>query len=339
MNTAAALAASARPLLDEHDALLVDLDGVVQLDDEPVTGAPQALARARARGLRVAFMTNNAARPPQDVADRLRRLGVDADPSEVVTSAMAAADLLGTRLPAGAAVLVVGGVGLVDAVSAAGLRPVDHDDAAVAAVVQGWGPDVGWRLLAEGAVALRRGVSWVATNADRTLPSPRGPLPGNGSLVAALTTATGRAPEVVGKPERALFDAAARRAGGDAPLVVGDRLDTDIAGARAAGLPALLVLTGVAGAADVLGADATARPTYLGMDLGALSEAHPSPRVEGAVAHCAEVTVTADGVVHRDNGERGDPLDVLRAACALAWNGLLPPDRYDDVLAAMSAAG
>jgi HAD superfamily hydrolase (TIGR01450 family) len=216
------------------------------------------------------FVTNNAARTATEVAAGLAAMGVAAAPEEVLTSSMAAADLLGDRLPSGAPVLVVGGAGLRDPIAAAGLRPVSVADATTAAVVQGWSPDLTWTLLAEASVALRRGVPWIATNRDATLPSPRGPLPGNGSMVAALALATGREPEVVGKPQPALFHAATAAAKVTHPLVVGDRLDTDIAGANAAGLPSLLVLTGVSRPADLTTAPPQQRPTYVGRDLSAL---------------------------------------------------------------------
>src|SRR5205807_176651 len=168
-------------------------------------------------------------------------------------------------------VLVVGAQSLESEVAAVGLKPVREADAEPVAVVQGYGPDVGWPELAEACVAVRRGAWWIATNADRTLPSPRGPLPGNGALVAALATALGREPdEVVGKPAPALFQRAAQRAGARRPLVVGDRLDTDIDGARRAGMDSMLVLTGVSTRADLDAAPPDRRPTYVAPDLSAL---------------------------------------------------------------------
>jgi len=326
------LAASARPLVEEHDALLLDLDGVVQLDDEPVAGAPATIKDVRARGVRIAFLTNNAARSPAEVVSRLSALGVDADEREVVTSAMAAADLLAQRLAGGSHVLVVGGSGLLTAVHDVGLTPVQHDDETVAAVVQGWSPDVDWRLLAEACVALRRGVPWIATNDDKTLPSPRGPLPGNGSLVATLTTATDRTPtEVVGKPRRALFDTACRMSDATRPLVVGDRLDTDIAGARAAGLPTMLVLTGVSRPRDVLAAAPDSRPSYLGASLADVTQPHPNVVVADSTAHCRDASVTADGEVIA----AGAAVDGLRAAAVLAWSGKLREASYDAVLSGL----
>lgn len=323
--------ASATPLVDVHDALLVDLDGVVQLDDEPVDAAADSLGAARARGLRIVFLTNNAARTPAEVVARLARLGVEATAGEVISSAMAAARLLGERYEPGTPVLVVGGDGLVTAIADAGLRPVHQACERPTAVVQGWAPEVGWTALAEAAVALNAGAEWIATNLDRTLPSPRGPLPGNGSLVAALCTATGREPESVGKPCRPLFDAAVAQAGARAALVIGDRLDTDIAGAANAGLPSLLVLTGVARPVDLLGAPPGHRPTYVGRDLRALFEPHPPVRVDADGARCGATTVTVAGDVRTNAGagaQAPDGLDGLRAACALAWRGRLAPDAY-----------
>jgi glycerol-1-phosphatase len=316
--TGSAWAATTKPLLECYDALLLDLDGVVYLDDQPIAGAREALAQVRKAGRAVAYVTNNAAHTPADVVARLTGLGIAADNAEVITSSMAAADLLAADLPAGSLVLVVGGKGLWAAVESAGLRP-SRSAAGCAAVVQGWGPDVGWSDLAEVTVALRAGVRWVATNLDRTLPSARGPLPGSGALIAAVQTATGRSPDAVaGKPYAPLFDAARRHSGGGSALMVGDRLDTDIAGALATAIPTLLVLTGVAGAIDLLSASPESRPTYVGRDLAALTVRHP--------------LVDADGTVHRDPGDYDDGLDGLRSAAARAWSGELPEEQYDATL-------
>jgi HAD superfamily hydrolase (TIGR01450 family) len=286
-------------LLADHDVLLVDLDGVVYLGSEPIPGAADALNHARNAGIRLVFVTNNAARPPSEVAAQLCDLGVKAHSDDVMTSAIAAAVQLSTRHPAGSRVLVVGGAGVREALSTSGLTPVDAADDNPVAVVQGFAPDVGWRMLAEAAVAIRAGAEWVATNIDATLPSPRGPLPGNGSLVAALRTATGATPSVVGKPQPALFASALAVSGGRRPLVVGDRLDTDIAGATAASLPSLLVLTGVSSAADLLAAPPDQRPTFIGRDLGVLAASGP------------------------------DGLDGLRSLCQDAWSGRLASAQYD----------
>jgi glycerol 3-phosphatase-2 len=321
---AAGLIGSDGPLQDGHDLLLVDLDGVAYLGDRPIDGAADALSGARMAGLDIIFVTNNASRPAAAVADQLTAMGVRAEPSEVMTSAIAAAAELASRYPAGTAVLVVGGEGVIEALSAAGLRPVTSADDRPAAVLQGFGPDVGWRVLAEASVALRAGALWVATNGDVTLPSPRGPLPGNGSLVAALAAATGLQPLVIGKPAPALFRAALRASGADRPLVIGDRLDTDIAGARAASLPSMLVLSGVSSALDLVGAAAGSRPNHVGRDLRALSLTHPAVEVRHGVATCgnahAEIVAGAARLDSDSEAATADGLDGLRALCGLAWS-------------------
>jgi len=215
-------------------------------------------------------------------------------------------------------VLVVGGAGLVEALIAEGLRPVRSTDDAPLAVVQGFAPEVGWHELAEGARAVRSGLLWVATNLDLIIPTANGPAPGNGALVDAVAAAAGRRPDVVaGKPRPEAFQGAAARAGSRRPIVVGDRLDTDLEGARAAGIPGLLVLTGITGVSELLGCPPEARPDLVGRDLGALLAAHPQAVVDDrGTGRCRDATVCADGTVE----QRGaDILDLLRAACAAAW--------------------
>jgi HAD superfamily hydrolase (TIGR01450 family) len=258
-------------LVEPYDLVILDLDGVVVLGDHAVPGAPAALQRLRAMGKKLRFVTNNASRTAADVAGLLRNVGVQADPGEVLTSAGATATLLAERFPPGTAILVVGAPALREEITHAGLRPVSNADDAPAAVVQGYGPHVGWADLAEACVAVRAGALWVATNADRTLPTPRGALPGNGALVAALATALDRQPDlIVGKPQPGLFTAAAKAAGATGTLIVGDRLDTDIAGAHRAGMDSLLVLTGVATAAEADAAVPEQVPTYVATDLSGL---------------------------------------------------------------------
>jgi hypothetical protein len=209
-----------------------------------------------------------------------------------------------------------------------GLTPVDGAADAPVMVVQGYGPTVGWADLAEATVALRAGARWMATNTDATMPSTRGPVPGNGSMVAALTTALGgRRPDVVvGKPEPALFRVAAQHRGASHALVVGDRLDTDIKGAIRAGMDSLLVLTGVSTAFDVLRASAEQRPTHLATDLRGLSKPDDATRVpawtgDDAVAGAWRTSYDAGQLVL--TGPRGadaaEPVDALRALTAAAW--------------------
>ncbi|MEV7630429.1 HAD-IIA family hydrolase [Actinoplanes sp. NPDC089786] len=309
-------------LVDAYDMVVFDLDGVVYLIDRPIPGAAEAIERLRGDGVPVAYATNNASRRAADVAALLTGMGVPATADEVLTSAGAAAALLAQRLEPGSPVLVVGADALRAEVRDAGLTPVETFEDKPAAVVQGYGPDVGWRILAEAALSVRAGATWVATNADRTLPSPRGPLPGNGSLVAVLRTALDRDPDiVVGKPEPALFTTAARLSGARHPLTVGDRLDTDIEGATKAGTDSLLVLTGVSGPADLLAAEPERRPTYVAADLsGLFAPAGDSsiPAAETTSLGGWQVTVS-DGAVTLDGA--GRPVDALRLLCPHTWAG------------------
>jgi glycerol 3-phosphatase-2 len=317
------LMGSAVPLAERYDVALLDLDGVIYVGPTGVPGAADALALARAAGMRLAFVTNNALRTPTAVAAHLTELGVPATATEVITSSQAACRVLAERLPAGAPVLVVGGEGLRVAAVEAGLTVVASADEQPAAVVQGYAPDVGWRQFAEATVAINRGAFWLATNLDPTLPSPRGPLPGNGSLVAAVRAATGVEPPAAGKPDPAMHRESLLRSGATNPIVVGDRLDTDIEGATRVGCDSLLVLTGVTTAADLLGAPAGQRPTYLSAGLEGLLIPHPGPARSGPDRwDCGGWTAVraADGLVLTAAG--ADDIDALRALCAAAWSAL-----------------
>jgi glycerol 3-phosphatase-2 len=253
------------------------------------------------------------------VARLLGEVGVEARPAEVVTSAQASAALLAERLAPGSAVLVVGSAALAEELEEVGLRPVHAAGDEPVAVVQGYSPDTGWAQLAEAAVALRAGALWVATNTDATFPSPRGPLPGNGSLVAALTTATRRTPdEIVGKPHPRLHQESVRRSGAVKPLVVGDRLDTDVEGAVNGDCDSLLVFTGVTTPAELLAAPPRHRPDFIADDLRGLLEAHPSPVRSAGGAECRDWRVRAEAGSLRLTGS-GTPIDALRALCAAAW--------------------
>jgi glycerol-1-phosphatase len=312
------------PLTARYDAGLLDLDGVVYLGGVAIPGAAETLDLAASAGLRLAFVTNNAYRTPAAVAARLTGLGVPAGPQDVVTSAQAAARMLAERLPRGAAVLVVGGTGLRAAVRARGLRPVSVAAAGPSAVVQGYSPDLGYPLLAEGMLAIQAGALFVATNMDRTLPTPRGSQPGNGSLVEVIATATGIRPLVAGKPEPPMHAESVQRTGARRPLVVGDRLDTDIEGACRVGADSLLVLTGVTGPADAVLAPPGCRPSYLAESVAGLLEPHPEVTpVDGDGGYrCGGWTArrAADGSRLELTGA-GSRIDGLRALCGAAWSG------------------
>jgi HAD superfamily hydrolase (TIGR01450 family) len=332
-----------RPLSEAYDVALLDLDGVVYIGHRPVPGASEALAKARAAGQRLAFVTNNASRTPSAVAALLTEVGVPAAAEDVVTSSQAAARLLAERLPAGARVLVVGGMGLRHALHARGLRPVSTAAERPAAVVQGYEPNLSYGLIAEGAQAVLRGALFVASNGDLTIPGHNGPpRPGNGALVQVIRAATGVDPIVTGKPERPLHREAILRTGAERPLVVGDRLDTDIEGAHNGGADSLLVLTGVTDPLTAVTAAPGRRPTYLAAGLGGLLTPHPevrrTPGPAGDVYACggwtarreADEIVLAGGEDHdaggRDHGG-ADRHDGLRALCAAAWSAGPPVER------------
>jgi HAD superfamily hydrolase (TIGR01450 family) len=292
---------SVASLLDRHDALLLDLDGVVYVGPEPVAHAVDALLAAVGSGVATAYVTNNAARPPEVVAEHLRSFGLPVDAHDVVTSAQAGAREVAARVPAGSRVLAVGGPGVAAALVARGLVPVTSADERPAAVLMGYGPEVAWTHLAEAAYAVGAGALLVATNTDLSIPTARGIAPGNGTLVAAVVSATGRDPLVAGKPFAPLMDESVERIGARRPLIVGDRLDTDIEAGHRTGIPSLLVLTGVTGVDELLMAPQHRRPTYLAADLRGLS---------------AEAAALALAEVGRD---AGDGLDGLREQCRIAW--------------------
>jgi glycerol-1-phosphatase len=340
--TASLLSGSARPLTARYDVALTDLDGVVYVGGAAVPGAPEALAGAAAAGMRLVFVTNNASRTPSAVAARLTKFGITTQAADVVTSAQAAARLLAERLPPGAAVLVVGGTSLRLAVRERGLRPVSVASDRPAAVVQGYAPGIGYELLAEAGLAVASGAWYVATNTDATLPTSRGDQPGNGSLVQVIVNATGQRPVVAGKPQTPLHAEAVARSGARHPLVVGDRLDTDIEGAVRAGTDSLLVLTGVSRPLDVVLAPPERRPTYLARDLGGLLVAHPGVTAGGPGAGSSGGA--SGGGMFRCGGWQaawadpgkltvtgsGDPLDGLRALCAAAWSAPAPDGSLAD---------
>ncbi|MTD59312.1 HAD-IIA family hydrolase [Amycolatopsis pithecellobii] len=314
-------------LASAYDVMLFDLDGTVYHGTEPIPGVAEVIRGLRAAGTAVRFVTNNASRAPGDVADTLRGMDIDTTAAEVSTSAQAAAKVLADRVPRGAKVVVIGAPSLEDEVAAVGLQPVRAAGGAVA-VVQGHWTETGWKHLAEGCLAIRAGALWVACNVDATLPTERGLLPGNGSMVAVLKTATGAEPVVAGKPEAPLFHTATQSAGAAKPLAIGDRLDTDIAGAVTAGVDSLLVLTGVSTPADLLAAKPSERPTYLAAALEALnepaSELAPGPQ-KGWQIDVGDHTLLATG-----KGS-SDPYDLLRALCHEAWqSGITAVTPQDD---------
>jgi len=256
----------------EHGVAVVgcDLDGVIWRGDEPIVGAAAGIAALRGSGLRVAFLSNNSSQVVADVVAKLGRMGIEAAPPDVFTSARAAADLLVGDLPSGSRVLVCAGPGVVEALTAAGFAAVY--DRPAAAVVVGFHQDFDFAGLTRAADAVRDGARFVATNRDATYPIPGGLVPGAGAIVAAVVTASGREPEVAGKPSAPTV-AMVQRELGTRGVMIGDRPSTDGALADALGWPFALVLSGVTAAIAPPGGEAIPDPppAYVADDLSVLA--------------------------------------------------------------------
>ena len=305
------------------DSLFVDLDGVVYRGEGAIPHAVDAMKKS---ALPTAYLTNNASRTPEQVAGQLQGYGLPARPDDIVTSPQAAMTLLRDVAPVGATILVVGGEGLTREVEQAGFVVTRSADDSPVAVVQGFSPDVGWEHLAEASFALQRDTAmpWIATNTDWTIPLARGTAPGNGALVSAVHLAVGRLATFAGKPEVAMFDVAKKRLGVSAPLMIGDRLDTDIAGANRAGITSALVLTGIDQAKQVIAAAEGERPDFLLADLRGLHTGYPhvTRSTDSDGVHTVEVgkaVVRRKGHVIRV-ARKGEPLDLLRAGAHCVWD-------------------
>lgn len=317
-------------LLTGHDAVLTDCDGVVYLGEQMIEGAAGALGCARDRGLRTVFVTNNAGRSATAVAEHLTDLGIAASADDVVTSGQAGAHVLSGLLQPGAPVLVVGSLALEECVREEGLRPAALDEVlssgAAAGVLQGYDEDLVWARLNEATRAVRGGATWVAANTDATRPTDRGTMPGTGMMVRAVAVASGREPVIAGKPFAPMYDAARDRAGARRPLFVGDRLDTDIAGARAAGMTTALVLSGAHGKHQLAGADAEDLPDHVLWSLAGITEPVAEVVCTDGQASCGQVTlgirdrcITPVGTAPTD---RDAQLDALRCLVALRRAGV-----------------
>ena len=321
------LRGSGAALAEEYDCALLDLDGTAWSGDETIEHAAASVVEARQAGMASAFVTNNAMRTPQQVADKLNSMDFAATPDMIMTSAMDIAAIMAEELEAGSKVFVIGGAGLRLALEERGFVLVDSADDEPAAVVQGLDKKVDWALLSEGAFAIERGAAFFASNLDATLPIERGQALGNGSLVRAIQHATRKRPIAGGKPEPGIYRRASELVGAQNPIAVGDRLETDIMGAVAAGVPALHVLTGVHQARDVIRAPRGQRPSYLAIDMRGLLEAHPAPKHHRDGTWTCGVSqvakATRSGVLTLDDVELAEPvtisIDSYRALAAAAW--------------------
>lgn len=308
-------------LVEAYDVAMLDLDGVVYIGGAVVDRAADAIAAAREAGMRIAFITNNASRSTAATAQHLRELGVPAAAEDVVNSAQAAAHVLAERYGAGARIAVLGAEGLVVALEELGLVAVGVDSDAVA-LVSGYGPEVVWRDIMRAASRIRDGLPWVACNTDGTIPAAYGVAPGHGVLVDMIRRFSGVEPSVAGKPAPPLLEETIRRMHASRPLMIGDRLDTDIAGGAKAGVDSLLVMTGVTGVSELVAAAPGERPTYISGDLrGLLRDLRPIESTWGEVAVGGWTAVAAfDGImVIRGDGSADDWWCALASA---AWGWL-----------------
>ena len=309
-------------IIEEHDVAFFDLDGVIYLGPIAVPGAVEGIAGVSAAGARVMFVTNNAARSAKAVAEHLRELGFEAGPTDLITSAQVAVEVLAKQLPAGTLLLIAGTKNLAALAESAGFRTTSSADDGPDAVLQGYSPHIAWGLLDEASIAVQRGAKWYATNDDRNRPTDRGLVPGLGAQLAVVGTTVPQEPIVFGKPHPPMLDFAVRHTGAQRPIFVGDRIDTDIVGANRAGMPSLLVFTGAHGKRDLVEAGPDDRPTYVGWDLRALLEPPRVATKQGQAWRCGDAAAELrDGVIalEADLTSQGGQLDALWAVANLAW--------------------
>jgi glycerol-1-phosphatase len=329
------VATSSATPLHKVDLILADLDGVIYKGADAIEHAVESINAADAAGIPCAYLTNNASRTATSVAEHLTGLGLTVSSQDIVSSPQAAVRLLVNLVPAGSTILVVGGDGLTFEVEKAGFVVTRSALDSPAAVVQGFAPEVGWTQLAEASFALHTAkgatdIPWVATNMDWTIPVARGTAPGNGTLVSAVHTAVGRLPVVAGKPEVPMFELAVERFGAKHPLVIGDRLDTDILGANRAGIASALVLTGIDRARQLLAAELEQRPRYILGDLRELHQPYPSVHEDFDPDSTTVIYTAGTSTVRREGqtifiDRAGDsPLDLLRAGAAAIWGSGTP---------------
>ena len=306
-------------LLDSFDSLWLDLDGVVYRGSEAVPQAVNSIARAQ-QTHKIGYITNNSSRTPAAIAEQLRGYGLDLSENQIVGSARAGAKMLLQRIPHGSKVLVVGGEGLRFECREVGFEVVDSAADNPSAVIQGFSPDVSWRELAQASFAVQAGAIWIATNQDWTLPLEAGIAPGNGTLVGAVHTAVGILPDFAGKPFEPIFKQAFEQLGAKAPLMIGDRLDTDIRGARKVGVKSAAVLTGIATRKEIIGSKLEDRPDFILQDLSELFLPYPKLKETKRGVRCGDALV--EKLVNKVVLVEGDPasIDALRAATSVVWN-------------------
>jgi 4-nitrophenyl phosphatase len=234
-------------------ALILDMDGVIWKSDAPIGDLPATFKRIRERGLKFVFATNNGTKTPGEYKKRLADLGVEIDASQMVTSAMGIAFMLEKKFPKGTKIFVIGEDGIRVALEEKGFEILNTDNAPQAQVlVMGIDRGINFQKVAEATLLVRAGIPFYTTNTDHTFPTPRGEIPGSGAWLSVITTATGVEPIVAGKPFPYLMELSLEKLGTSKSetLVVGDRLETDIAAGQSVGCPTALVLSGVSTRAE-----------------------------------------------------------------------------------------
>lgn len=259
-------------LLEKYRAFIVDLDGVVYLLDEPIHRASETINFMRNEGAPFVFLTNNSVSTPGQYVEKLKKFGIEAREESIITSSQAVGKLLDDGYRAeGKRAFAIGEGGLLDELGRRGLQLVGPGDfGGVDFVFVGWDRDFNFEKLKTAVVAIRGGAEFIATNADATYPTPHGLWPGAGTLVAAVRTGAGQEPVVAGKPNPLMVELALERLGSskEETLLVGDRIDTDIASGAAAGVDTMLVLTGVSG--EIEAREARTPPTLVADSIATL---------------------------------------------------------------------
>jgi 4-nitrophenyl phosphatase len=237
-----------RMLPSNIKALILDMDGVIWKGDAPIGDLPATFKRIRERGLKFVFATNNGTKTPEEYRQKLAELGVEIDASQIVTSALGIGFMLSQRFPRGTKIFVIGEDGIRLALEEKGFEILSVENAPEAeAVVMGIDRGITFQKVVEATLLVRAGIPFYTTNTDRTFPTPRGEIPGSGSWLSVVTFATGVEPIVAGKPFPYLMELSLEKLGTkkEETLVVGDRLETDIAAGQSVGCPTALVLSGV----------------------------------------------------------------------------------------------
>lgn len=314
------------------DCVLFDLDGVVYHGPDPISGAVEGINSLRDQSIPVNYVTNNATRTAEVVAEHISTLGISTTPAEVTTSAQVLAGQLAAKFGAGAPIYLVGTTGLATALESQGLRVTHTLDDDPVAIAQGLDPDITYQTIVRACEVITSGIEWWATNPDYSMVGPRSRVPGNGAFIDMLSRLTGAHPTVVGKPSPHMMEFAAQRIGAQRPLMVGDRLDTDIEGGNSAGFETALVLTGVHDIHDALRARPGLRPTYILPSLRGLPkliagscQSTSRPTAEGT--HGSGDWRIVDGELRLDVAAQVESSDV-QDALRLAWEAM---DRGDDV--------